>query len=83
METKTYYAVSIFKTKSFWLNIAALVLEILNKTEVVPLYTAAGLTPENRALLIMILNLILRRFTERPARVIKPGETVPVEVKAL
>lgn len=82
-ETQTYYAVSLFKTKSFWLNIAAIVLEILNATDVAPLYSTLKITPEQRGLLVMILNIIVRRFTERPARVMKPGDTLPVEVKRL
>lgn len=83
METKTYWAVSIFKTKTFWLNFVAIALEIINTLNAGELYEMVGIDPQRRMLLIMVFNIILRRFTERPARVMKPGDTFPVEVKSL
>lgn len=82
-ETQTYFAVSIFKTKAFWVNTTLIVLELLNSLTPVELYNALGIQFEQRAILIMVCNIILRRFSERPARVMRPGDTIPVEVKKL
>lgn len=78
-ETRTYFAISIFNSRTFYLNTAALLVAILSATEVativppkyMPIYGA----------ILASLNIWLRMNTVRPAILIPPGETQPMLVK--
>jgi hypothetical protein len=79
--TVTYFAVSIFSSRTFWLNTAALFVAVSSLTEVVtiipirfmPLFSAC----------VAIANVYLRTVTVRPAAFIAPGETVGVQVEKI
>ena len=76
--TVTYYAVSIFSSRTFWANTAALIVGVLSATDVVPIIPARFL-PMSTAL-VAALNIWLRTITVRPVALIAPGDTKPVEV---
>jgi hypothetical protein len=80
--TRTYYARSMFVTKTLWVNLAGTALEILNYTDLVPLYPG-WFTAAHRVAVIGLLNIGLRRLSDRPARFIGPKETTPVQVETL
>ena len=77
-ETRTYYAISLFSSRTFWWNAANGVLAVLSLSEVnvlipprfVPLQLA----------IVAGVNLYLRTVTVRPAVLIPPGETRPITV---
>lgn len=77
-ETRTYYAVSLFSSRTFWVNTAALVVGILSATEVLTIIPAKFL-PLSTAL-VAALNIYLRTITVRPVALIAPGATKPIEV---
>jgi len=73
-----YWAVSVFSSKTFWVNVASFLVAALSLTEVVSIIppqhapkVAAGLA---------ILNIWLRTATVRPVAFISPGTTVSVAV---
>ena len=80
-ETRTYYAVSLFSSRTFWVNAAAGLVALLSATEVITIIPLRWL-PTSTAL-IAALNIALRMMTVRPALLIAPGTTKPVEVSAL
>lgn len=77
-QTVTYFAVSLFSSKTFWVNIIAFLIAISGLSEVVtivplrfmPMYSAV----------VAILNVYLRTVTVRPVALIAPGDTAPVDV---
>jgi hypothetical protein len=74
----TYWAISLFSSRTFWVNAAALVVAVLSATEVVPIIPLRVL-PLSTAL-VAALNIWLRTITVRPAAIIAPGTTQPVRV---
>jgi hypothetical protein len=76
--TVTYFAVSLFSSRTFWVNAAALFVAATSLTEVVtiiplqwmPLFSA----------LVAIVNVALRLVTVRPVAFIAPGDTKPIQV---
>jgi len=76
--TVTYYAVSLFSSRTFWLNAVALFVAVTSLTEVVtlvplrfmPLYSAT----------VAIANMVARFVTVRPVALIAPGDTKPIQV---
>ena len=81
MATVSYTGVSIFSTKTFWLNTLAFVVAILSLTEVVQIIPPQFMGIYGAAL--AMANVGLRMLTVRPAVVMMPGETRPVEVQRL
>ena len=76
-----YFAVSLLSSRTFWLNLVALVVAILSATEV-----AVIVPPRYLSIYGAVLaagNIFLRTQTLRPVAFIMPGETVPVEVKRI
>lgn len=78
--TRTYFAKSIFTSKSAQVGFFSGALEIVNL--IFPLYPDF-FSAEIRVMVLGIITIVLRRLTERPARFISPGETEPVEVTTL
>lgn len=76
--TVTYFAVSIFSSRTFWVNLAAGLVAILSATEIVTIIPLRYL-PLSTAL-VAALNIGLRMVTVRPVALILPGDTKPVEV---
>jgi len=74
----TYFAISLFSSRTFWLNAADLVVNLLSATAIVTVIPAqwqalAGAT-------VAGLNIFLRTQTVRPVALIAPGSVVPVLV---
>jgi hypothetical protein len=77
----TYYAISLFSSRTFWLNAADLVVNLLSATAIVTVIPAewqalAGAT-------VAGLNILLRTQTVRPVALIAPGTVQPVLVKKI
>lgn len=79
--TRTYFAISLFSSRTFWVNTAALIVGILSATEVVTIIPAKYLPLSTAA--VAAINIFLRTITVRPAVFIAPGGTQPVEVEKL
>lgn len=80
-ETRTYYAVSLFSSRTFWFNALSFVVMALAATDVLVIIPAKAL-PFVTALVTMI-NIWLRTETVRPVALIAPGATKAVQVPAL
>lgn len=78
---RTYFAISLFSSRTFWVNAAALVVGILSATDVIAIIPIRDL-PIATAI-VAALNIFLRTITVRPAALIAPGETKAVSVPAL
>ena len=76
-----YFAVSILSSRTFWVNVIALIVAILSATEVVVLIPPRYLSIYGAVLAAG--NIFLRMVTVRPVALILPGETVPVKVKRI
>jgi len=77
----TYFAVSLFSSRTFWLNAADLVVNLLSATAIVTVIPSewqalAGAT-------VAAINIILRTQTVRPVAMITPGTVLPVLVKKI
>jgi len=80
-ETRTYYAVSLFSSRTFWLNLGAFVFAVLSAEDVVTVLPRSVL-PYVPALLALI-NIWLRTVTVRPVAFVAPGNTLPILVPKL
>jgi hypothetical protein len=76
--TVTYWAISIFSSRTFWLNAGALLVAICSLTEVVEILPLDYM-PTFSAL-VAVANVVLRFATVRPVAIILPGTTKPVAV---
>jgi hypothetical protein len=76
--TVTYYAVSVFSSRTFWVNAAAGLVALLSATEIITIIPLKFL-PLSTAL-IAALNIGLRMATVRPVSLIAPGATKPIQV---
>jgi hypothetical protein len=74
-----YWAVSLFQSRTFWLNAVVLVVAVLSATEVLAI-VPIRLMPTYVAVLAA-LNIFLRTQTVRPVAIIPLGAVRPVEVK--
>ena len=77
-ETRTYWAVSMLSSRTFWFNTASLLLASLQLTEIVTLIPVKYLPLQ--AAVVAVINVWLRSITVRPALFIAPGTTAPVAV---
>jgi O-antigen ligase len=73
-----YWAVSILRSRTAWLNAAALIVAILSLTEVREIIPADYASTV--AAVLAVLNIYLRTQTIRPVAMIGLNETVSVEV---
>ena len=76
--TVTYYAISLFSSRTFWWNVGNGLLALLSLSEVNVLIPARYV-PLQLAIVAMV-NLYLRTVTVRPVAFIAPGDTQPVAV---
>lgn len=76
--TVTYFAISLFSSRTFWVNAAALLVAASSLTEVTTLVPPRFVPLLGAA--VAMANIYLRMQTQRPAVLIKPGETQPVQV---
>lgn len=80
-ETRTYYAISLFSSRTFWFNAANFLLAVLSLTEVATLIPQRFLSLQ--LAVVGIVNVWLRTVTVRPVAIIAPGETKAVVVQKL
>src|SRR6476660_4867226 len=80
-ETRTYFAVSILSSRTFWVNLGTFVFAVLSAEDIVTVLPRAAL-PYVPALLALI-NIWLRYVTVRPVAFIAPGNTLPILVPKL
>jgi hypothetical protein len=80
-KTVTYFSQSMLVSKVFWFNVLAVLAEILSLSDVLTIVPPGY--HGHFAAAVGIINVILRRFTVRPASFIAPGDTKPVEVKKI
>jgi len=78
VETRTYFAISILSSRTFWFNAANLCVAVLSLTEIVVLIPPRYMPLQ--AALVAIANMYLRTVTVRPAAFIAPGTSTPVTV---
>ena len=76
--TVTYFAISLFSSRTFWVNGAAFLVAASSLAEVTTILPERFL-PMFGAL-VALANVYLRTQTVRPAALISPGTTQPVEV---
>jgi len=74
----TYWAISLFSSRTFWWNAANGLLALLSLSEVTTLIPARFLSLQ--LAVVAMVNLYLRTVTIRPVALIAPGTTVPVDV---
>lgn len=74
----TYWGISIFNSRTAQLNAAAFLVAILSLTEVITLIPASWM--DEYGALVAVLNIFLRLKTVRPASLIAPGTSEPVQV---
>jgi hypothetical protein len=77
----TYFAISLFSSRTFWLNFADLVVNVLSATAIVTVIPPAW--QPTSAAIVAGLNIFLRTQTVRPVAIIKPGAVLPVLVKKI
>ncbi len=77
-ETVTYWAISIFNSKTFWWNVANFIPAMLSLTEIVQLIPVRFIGIQ--LALVAAVNLWLRTSTIRPVALIKPFATTPINV---
>jgi hypothetical protein len=83
--TVSYYAISLFSSRTFWVNALAFgvaagpeIVALLSSSDVKALVPARWMPVYGMAL--AVLNIILRKATVRPVALIAPGDTKPVPV---
>lgn len=78
---QTYFAKSIFVSKTFWVNVALIVIALSQDTEAMKLLPAV--VKSNLLTIAAVVNVILRYTAKRPVAVIPPGDVQPVAVKSI
>jgi len=78
---KTYFAQSIWVSRTFWVNIAVIVLAMAEAKDIINVLPPGVM--KYVPTVIAIINIILRKTTVRPVAFIRPGRTKPVFVKTL
>jgi len=76
--TVTYYAISLFSSRTFWWNLGNGILALLSLTEVTAIIPPRFLSLQ--LAVVAAVNCWLRTVTVRPAAFIAPGTTTPVAV---
>ena len=77
-EQRTYWAMSVFNSRTMWLNAIAVLVAILSMTEVITLIPPKYLP--TATMITAVLNMILRTQTQRPIAFTSPGSATPVQV---
>lgn len=81
-KTVTYYAISMFSSRTFWWNAANFALAVLSQSEVVTVLIPPRYLSLQVAV-VTLVNLWLRSITVRPAVIMAPGNVQPVSVAKL
>lgn len=74
----TYWAISLFSSRTFWWNLANGILALLSLSEVTTLIPPRFLSLQ--VAVVAAVNLYLRTVTVRPVALIPPGDTKPMTV---
>jgi hypothetical protein len=78
---KTYFAKSVFVSKTFWANVALFIIALVKETsfgtQIPPIIA------NNLLAVAAIINIGLRIFSVRPVAFTMPGDVTPVEVRTL
>ena len=77
----TYWAISLFSSRTFWVNAAVFLVAVSSLNEVTTVVPERYL-PALGAL-VAVANVYLRMATVRPAALIAPGSTQPISVKRI
>jgi hypothetical protein len=78
---QTYFAKSIFNSRTLWVNLAMFLVAILETNEVIQIIPEWAMN--YFVAFATVVNVALRIFSVRPVAFVAPGETKPVEVKSL
>jgi hypothetical protein len=76
--TVSYFAISLFSSRTFWLNLITFIVAALSASDVQAIVPARFLPLA--AALVAMANIYLRTLTVRPAAWITPGTTIAVAV---
>lgn len=76
--TVTYFAISLFQSRTFWWNAANGIVALLSLTEVTSIIPPRFLSLQ--LAIVAGVNLWLRTVTVRPVAIIAPGTVQPVLV---
>jgi len=80
-ETRTYWAVSLFSSRTFWAAVLTAAIGLSAEPEILALIPLGWLP---RILIgVGLANMVLRKLTVRPVAIIAPGKTTPIEVKSI
>ena len=79
--TVTYFAISLFSSRTFWWNAANAVVALLSLTEITVLIPPRFLSVQ--VAVVAAVNLYLRTVTVRPVALIAPGAVAPITVARL
>ena len=79
--TVTYFAISLFSSRTFWWNAANFVIAALSLSDVTALIPPRYLSLQ--VAVVAMVNLWLRSVTVRPAVIMAPGNVQPVTVAKL
>lgn len=74
----TYFAISLFSSRTFWFNTANFVVAALSLKEVTTIIPPRFMPMQ--AMIVALINLYLRMITVRPVAIIAPGNTAPTVV---
>lgn len=77
-EQRTYFAVSVWNSRTMWLNAIATVVAILSMTEVVTFVPSQHMP--TYTMVVAVLNMILRTQTVRPVAFTSPGSVTATQV---
>lgn len=77
-EQRTYFAMSVFNSRTMWLNTIALLVAVLSMSEVLVLIPPAYLPIYT--MVTAVLNMILRTQTVRPVAFTSPGSVTATQV---
>lgn len=80
-QTVTYFAISLFSSRTFWWNAANFALAALSLSDVTALIPPRYLSLQ--VAVVAMVNLWLRSITVRPAVIMAPGNVQPVTVAKL
>lgn len=77
-EQRTYWAMSVFNSRTMWLNAIGILVGVLSMTEVITLIPPRHLPIYT--MIMAVLNMVLRTQTVRPVAFSAPGSVTPTQV---
>ena len=77
----TYWSESLFVSRTFWFNIAAMLVALASATDIAPIIPSSW-SPTILAA-ASVINIALRMWTVRPVSLTAPGTVTPLSVERL